>query len=196
MLTLAVSELALKSLVSGTSRLISAVMVFLMLGFGVVLGSHLASALVGPPTVVTPVPLPPWTEGLAVVVAGLTFTILFRARPRDALWIVLAGVGTFGAVRAGSAAFGVEVGTFLGAMALGAGSNLYARLLHCPAMVTRVPGLMLLVPGSLGFLSVSSLLAEDALQGVQTAFRVGLLAVALVTGLLFASVVVPPRRQL
>jgi uncharacterized membrane protein YjjB (DUF3815 family) len=52
----------------------------------------------------------------------------------------------------------------------------------------------MLVPGSLGFLSISALMEADALSGVQTAFHVALIAVALSAGLLTANLALPPRR--
>ena len=55
---------------------------------------------------------------------------------------------------------------------------------------------MLLVPGSLGFQSLSALLANEVVSGMETAFRMALVAVALVTGLLMANVVVGPRRAM
>ena len=65
-------------------------------------------------------------------------------------------------------------------MATGVLSNVYARILDRPAAVTRVPAMMLLVPGGLGFLSLSSLMEQDVLKGLQTAFSVAVMAVAMV----------------
>jgi uncharacterized membrane protein YjjB (DUF3815 family) len=55
---------------------------------------------------------------------------------------------------------------------------------------------MLLVPGSMGFLSLSSLMANDVVSGVQKAFDMVLIAVALVAGLLLANDIVPAKRAL
>lgn len=57
-----------------------------------------------------------------------------------------------------------------------------------------VPGILMLVPGSIGFRSISSLLGQDVVIGLKTAMAMLLVAVALAGGLLFANVVVPPRR--
>jgi uncharacterized membrane protein YjjB (DUF3815 family) len=59
-----------------------------------------------------------------------------------------------------------------------------------------VPGILFLVPGSVGFRSFASLLESDVVSGVETAFRMALVAIALVAGLLVANVVVPPRKAL
>ena len=195
-LTLAVTELALRNLVSGTARLSGAVLSFLMLGFGVVLGRAAGAAFVGEVAPVEPVQLPGWTLYLAIAIASLTIGVLFRVPRRDLLWVMAACFCTFGGARWGGLLLGPELGVFLGAIVLGVVSNLYARLLRRPAMVTRLPALMLLVPGGLGFLGINSLLEQDALAGVQTVFTVGLIAVALVTGLLLSNALLPPRRIL
>jgi uncharacterized membrane protein YjjB (DUF3815 family) len=59
--------------------------------------------------------------------------------------------------------------------------------------VTLVPGLLLLVPGSIGFSSLTSLLDRQTLSGVEAAFRMTLVATSLVTGLLLSNVLVQPR---
>jgi uncharacterized membrane protein YjjP (DUF1212 family) len=192
-LTLAMTELATRNLVSGTARLASAAGTFLSIGVGVALGSTLVERLLGEPAVHIPLTLPPWTQWLAVVLASLAVTVLMRAHPRDAPWIVAAGALGFGGARAGAQLLGPELGTFVGALLLGVWSNGYARALARPAAVTLVPGLLLLVPGSIGFSSLTSLLDRQTLSGVEAAFRMTLVAASLVTGLLLSNVLVQPR---
>lgn len=194
-LTVAVNELAQRSLISGTARLHGAVVTFLMLGFGVALGGTIGSEIVGGMPAVSPLPLPRYTAWLAVIVGAVTLGVLFRAPKRDIVWIVLACVLTFAAVQWTSKPLGPELAVFVGALVAGVVSNAYARLLDRPAAVTRVPSMMLLVPGGLGFLSISSLLDQDITKGLQTAFSVAIMAVALVTGLLISNAVVPPGRK-
>jgi uncharacterized membrane protein YjjP (DUF1212 family) len=195
-LTIAIIELATRNLSSGTSRLSAAASLFLMIGFGVALGQHLGRLVLGSFAEATPLPLPGWTEAAALALAPLGFTVLFRAGPRDAGWILGAGVLAFLGARFGAALLGPELGGCLGALVVGVACNLYARLLDRPVVVPLVPGIMLLVPGSLGFRSLSALLAQDVVSGVETAFRMVLVAVGLVTGLLLANVALPPRKAL
>ncbi|WP_317987987.1 threonine/serine exporter family protein [Hyalangium gracile] len=195
-LTVAINELATRHLISGTSRLTGAALVFLQLTFGVALGQRLAELLPVPATVLPASPLPFWTAVAALVVAALAVSVLFRARPEDIGWIVAAGALAFGGARLGTRGLGAELGAFVGALALGMASNLLARARNRPAVVTIVPGMMLLVPGSLGFRSLESLLARDVVSGVGTAFSMLLVAVAIAAGLLFANALVPPRRVL
>ena len=80
----------------------------------------------------------------------------------------------------------------------GAGSNLYARAFDRPATITRLPGILVLVPGSLGFLSITELMREsgDPLRGLQDGFAGFAVALALVTGLLVSNAIIPPRKAL
>lgn len=195
-LTTAMTELAVRHLASGSARLSGALLTFLTIGFGVALGGRLGEQISGPLPSFEPLALPLWTEGIALLLAAFSFTVLFRAHPRDGGWIFLAaGLALLGA-RTGSALLGPELGAFVGALLLGMASNAHARLFHRPAAITQVPGLMLLVPGSMGFRSVAALLENDTLAGIQTAFAMTLVAVALATGLLVANGLVPPRRAL
>ncbi|MEM8932542.1 MAG: threonine/serine exporter family protein, partial [Acidobacteriota bacterium] len=194
--TVAMTELATRNLISGAARLAGALLMFMTMGFGFAAGSQMGNALFGAPTAVVPMAPAPWTEIPALLVTGGALLVLFRAHPREYIWFVLAGgVALFGS-RAGTEWIGPELGALVGALLVGAGSNLFGRWRDAPSAITMMPGLMLLVPGSLGFRSVASLVEHDTLSGMQTAFTVVLVAISLVTGLLVANVVVPPRRVL
>ena len=78
-LTVAMNELALGHVVSGSARLTSATVTFLQLGFGVALGGEVARRLIGSPEAVAqPIHLPEWTLWPALVVGALSLTVLFR----------------------------------------------------------------------------------------------------------------------
>jgi uncharacterized membrane protein YjjP (DUF1212 family) len=194
-LTTAMTELSTGNLVSGTARLMGALILFLIIGFGVAMGGETVRILFGKYSgLVHPLALPEWTSWAALVVAPLAFTVLFRAHARDAGWILVAGgLGIIGS-RIGAAELGPELGAFVGAFSLGVASDLYAWFLRRPASVTLVPGTLLLVPGSIGFRSLSSLLDREVVTGVETAFTMVLIAAGLVAGLLLANVVTPLRR--
>lgn len=191
-LTLAMNELATRNLVSGTARLMYALMIFFALGFGVALGRQLESVLPDPGGQVTP--LPAWTELAALAAAPLAFTVLFKAHPRHLPVIAGAVLLAFGATRVGSAGLGAEVGVCIGAFVVGSASNLYARLTDLPSTIPMVPGLLVLVPGSIGFRSLDALLEREVVSGVGTAFQMVMVAAALVAGLLVANVAVTPRK--
>ncbi|HWC76721.1 MAG TPA: threonine/serine exporter family protein [Blastocatellia bacterium] len=194
-LTTAMTELATRELVSGTARLMGAVVIFLEIGFGVALGWQ-ARRLLHVPLALTPSQLPEWTLAVALVISALSLSVLLRAQVRDFVWILLAGaIGVVG-FRSGAFLLGPELGSFLGALLVGMTGNLYARTLNRPSAVPTVPGIMLLVPGSIGFGSLSRFIERDVVSAVETAFHLSLVAVALVTGLMLANLLSPPRRAL
>jgi uncharacterized membrane protein YjjP (DUF1212 family) len=194
-LMVAMTELATRHLVSGTTRLMSALLVFMQFGFGVALGQQLGRLLPAPVPIVS-TPMPGWTDVPMALLTTLSLAVLFKARRRDLGQILVAGALAYGASRLGAQHFGSELGAFVGALVLGIGSNLFARWLDRPAMVTQVPGSMLLVPGSLGFRGVESFLGQDVLTGVGTAFNVFMVALALAAGTLLANSILPPRKIL
>jgi len=98
--------------------------------------------------------------------------------------------------RWGGAISGAPFGVFVGGILLGALSNLYARFAHQPGAVVREPGIILLVPGSVGFRSVSYLLDRDAVLGMDTGLLLITLLGSLVAGLLFGDLLISPRRSL
>lgn len=194
-LTVSMTELATRHLVSGTARLSSALLLFLTILFGFALGGRVAGLIVRAPEVVQPAPLPLWTELIALAVAPVAFAVLLRADRGDFGWIMAAGWLAFGAARAGATWFGPELGAFFGALTAGVAANLYAYVRDRPSQILLVPAVLLLVPGSIGFRSVAAMLQREVISGVETAFTMAFIATALVCGLLVANVVVPRRRS-
>jgi uncharacterized membrane protein YjjP (DUF1212 family) len=193
-LTSAMSELAARHLASGSARLMGSAMTFLAIGFGVALGTRVGVGLPPLDSAQTSAGLPSWTMLPALILAPLCFSVLLRARPRDFGWIIIVCILGFLGAREGTQLFGTGIGAALGALVVGATSNLLARSFNRSSAVTVVPGLLLLVPGSLGFQSLSSLLSRDVLSGVETGFNMVLVAISLAAGLLLANVLVPPRH--
>ena len=203
-LTLGFLELAMRHLVSGMSRLAGAGAVFLTLLFGVALGWRVVALAYGYSPDFTgeflPVadvkPLGAWASWVAVLLAPFAFGIVLKARKRELSIIFLASVLGYVAARAGAMWLGSDLGPFLGALVVGLVSNIYARLVDRPALVPLTPGIFMLVPGSLGFRSLTSFLETDSIAGMAWAFQTGLVAVSLVGGLLLSNLLLPPRRVL
>jgi uncharacterized membrane protein YjjP (DUF1212 family) len=196
LLTTAITELATRHLASGTLRLSSAFMTLLGIVFGVALGTRVGEALFGSPISVATLPLPIWAATGAVLLASICSVVILRADPRDAPWIVAAGVLGVVAGRIGATRLGLEQGMFVAAFTVALASSAYERWRHRPAPVVLVPGILLLVPGSIGYRSMASLMERNTVAGIDTAFTMILTAMSLVAGLLIAGVIAPePRRS-
>jgi uncharacterized membrane protein YjjP (DUF1212 family) len=193
-LTVAVRELSTQHLASGTARFASATATFLGIGFGVALGDRLVALMLGDHADLAARPFPLWALPIAVAVAGLAFAVILQAERRDMLRIMLIGLVAVAAGRLGARFLGLELGAFMGALAVGVIGNLFSRLRNRPSLILLVPGILMLVPGTIGFRSISALLEAQVETGVNTLFRMLLTAVAIASGLLIADLVSPTRR--
>lgn len=195
-LVVSMNELATGNLVAGTARLVDTAMTFLSLGFGVALGQRLAGSLMDRALQGTPLPLPASTVLPILLLAAAAFVVIFKARPRELPWIFAACLLAFYGTRQGSVLLGPQFGVGLGAFVLGLGSNLYTRFKHRPSVVTLLPGLMVLVPGGLGFKGLEFIIQKQVVVGLDTAFQALFVAIALLMGLLLAHAAVQPRTAL
>lgn len=194
--TTAIIELATAHLVSGTSRLMGGVVTFLQIGFGVALGQKLGELLPQAEHVRAAPEMGLWLEILAPVVFAMGLLPLLKVRKDDALVLLGAiAVATLGA-RLGGWLLGAELGAFVGALLVASAAHAHGRLRDRPTALVLVPGTLFLVPGSVGFLSVQSMLSNEVEAATATAFRMLLVATAIAAGTLVATAAVPPRRPL
>ena len=202
MLTSAINELAHQQLASGSARFAGAVTVLMKLAFGTILALQLAhfldwNNLSNSGAAV----LPAWTPWAMLLPGAFAFAVLFKANMRDiplAMAAVLLGYGVMKVCSLFPELSGGDIptGTFLAALTVTAASNLYARLFKRPGGLIRVPGIILLVPGSLGFQTLNIALAQDG--GTRLGIGLPLFAAltALVAGILFGNLLVSSRRNL
>ena len=101
--------------------------------------------------------------------------------------------------------FGVAVGTSIAAGWFGAASpvqphsfgletQVVAAAIAGLALVFIVPGVLMLVPGSLGYESAARLLADDTIEGIEGIFDTLVVALSIVYGLIVSTVLLPDRR--
>lgn len=193
-LTVGLTELAVGHLSAGTARIAGAMVSLATLFVGVALVWRVADGMRNAPD--PHMSVPGWAPWLALAIAPAAFAVVFRAGYRQ--WPIIFAVSVAGVSINWflSPGFGIEIGAFLGALVVGCGSNLYARTFDRPALVALTPGILILVPGSLGYRSLAALLELETIQGVQFAFAMIVVGVSLVGGVLMANVVIPPRRIL
>ena len=162
MLTFGMVELAYGDLVSGSSRLIGGLVQLILLAIGLAAGAMLVgfvpADLSGTPLAVADRPWLPW---VGAVVFAVGAAIHFSA-PRNAhFWLLLVVLSAFAAQRAAAVLLGVHTGGFFGAMvATPLAYLIQLRFKGPPAAVTFLPSFWLLVPGSLGLLSVTRMFGD------------------------------------
>jgi len=194
-LTTSCRELATGHLVSGASRMASAAMIFALITFGLIVGGMAGQAFVGPVGLVNPDPLPQWVTALGLLVAAFGLVVLFQGHRRDWIWMLLASLIAWATSFIGVVTSAPVIGAFAGALLIGLAGNLFVRATGRPGSIIHIPGLILLVPGSIGLRSLATLLDNDVISGIETALLTGMIAVALTTGIIVSSVLIPPRKN-
>ena len=194
-LTTALAELAARHLSSGTARFAGALVTFLMIGLGVAVGGRIAESFWGEVPGTVPLGPPGWLQIAALIASPLALAVLLKAPRPEMPGIVAVGAVGYFAGRQGVQLFEPAVGMFFGALAVGLAAAVYSRLRHKPASIALVPGTLMLVPGSIGYKSLTALLAAEVVPGIETAFRMLLVAASLVAGLLLASALTVRRPE-
>lgn len=196
-LTNAVNELTSQHLVSGTARLAGAMTTVLKLTVGSLIALTLAELVGIEPAVRAWRPQPDWVEWGALVLTAFAFTALFKAHRRDYPWVMSAAIAGYLISRVAGDAWGSQVGIFLSALTLTAAGNLYARTMNRPGALIRVPGIIMLVPGSTSLRGVMNLVQQTGgASGESTLLLVVNVVMALIGGLLFGNLLVPTRKNL
>ncbi len=196
-LTNAFSELTSQHLVSGTARFAGAVTTLLKLTVGTMIALTVVQLLGLEPQVRAWRPQPDWVEWGAVVTASWAFAALFRTGRRDYLLVMAAAIAGYAISRLVGQWLGSPIGVFLSALVVTVAGNGYARWWNRPGAIIRVPGIIMLVPGST---SLRSLLVavqqQDVAAGQDAAITVVNVLLALIAGLLIGNLLLPARRNL
>ena len=196
-LTNAVNELTSGHLVSGTARFAGAIATILKLTVGTMIALTLAQLFGLYPEVRALRPQPDWVEWISLVLAAYAFAVLFKAHRRDYGWVMAAAICGYLVSRHAGEAWGSPVGIFLSALAITAAGNLFARWANKPGAIIRVPGIIMLVPGSNSLRGVISLMQQqDVVVGNTALMAVVNIVMALVAGLLFGNLLLPARKNL
>ena len=196
-LTNAMNELTSRHLVSGTARFAGALTTILKLTIGTAIALSVAQLGGLEPAVRALRPQPDWVVWCALAVGAFAFAVLFRAHRRDYPLVMAAAVSGYLISRYGGEAFGPQAGVFLAALITTAVGNVYARWVNRPGALIRLPGIIMLVPGSIALRGVISLVqAQDIGAGQEAAMAALNTLMALLAGLLFGNLLASARRNL
>lgn len=162
MLTMGMVELAYGDMVSGSSRLIAGFVQLVLLTFGLAAGAAIAGVQTGVLLESTAQYAQfGWISWVGVLIFGVGVYLHFSAPRNSLLWMLLVLLLTFLAQRIAAHFVGRELSGFFGTLvATPVGYLIEMRFKGPPAMVTFLPSFWLLVPGSLGLLSVTRMLGD------------------------------------
>lgn len=194
-LTMAIGEISSQNLTAGTARLVGAMVILLKLAFGTYLGSIMANYFFIPQT--TDFETIHWlVKFTALILISFSFVISFQARWQETIWIIIAGMSTYYINVNVTAHLGQTAAALITGSYIGAGSNLYARVLNRPSMIVSLPAIILLVPGSIGFKGLEFLFSQNTVDGINTLFNTLTIGLALVAGTYFGNLIIRPKRSL
>ena len=195
-ITSAAAEIALGHLVSGTARMAGAFATLLKLSFGALVGTEAVKLMQLAPLPGSLNAAPIWVPWAGLLVSGISFAILFKAPNKAFPLAIGAAILGYTCTRVAGGWYGPEFGVFIAGLVVTLVANSYARRFKRPGALIRLPGIILLVPGSVGFNSLAFVVQKDLFLGLDAAVSMLLLVVSLVAGILFASTIVPPRESL
>lgn len=188
-LTTAISELADQNLVSGTAKLMQAILTLLALGLAYMLFHDLSEALhltIAPSASTHPLPFVLSALGLLVSVS--CFCILFRV-PRASLpWASLTGLLGWSIFGFFNSPDYIVIATFAASLCVGLVSLTLSKRFKVPSQIFSVPGIVALLPGMLALTSIRSFATGNQSYGLELGMRVALTAGSIVFGLFTARI--------
>ena len=193
-LTQAVRELQTRNLLSGLAGTGTAAVTFLALVIGALLGGSLGSRAFGPARV-PPVEVPPWLYLVGAAALGLALVVVLRAPRREAPTVVGSALLAAAVAHAVSRNLGPALGAFVGAVVIGLAAHLNAWFRSRPVWLVTIPGVLVLVPGSVGYRSLLELVDRDVATSIETALQMVLTAAGIVFGLLMTDAIGARSRR-
>ncbi|GHG94574.1 threonine/serine exporter family protein [Comamonas sp. JC664] len=194
--TLGSLELATESVEAGMTRLAYGLLRFLMLGVGILAATKVWRFLGPLPVYSDAHVLSPLITFLVLAVGGVALAVCMAGRTRDLVGIVGGVLLAYGTQAGMKAVLGEQGSPMVAAFVLGVAGLLYGRGSQRMPMTVIMPGLLQLAPGFMGTQAIIALLGLGR-PGMEDArlFNVLLVALQLVLGLVFATLVVPPVRS-
>lgn len=186
--TVAITEMVNNHLISGLSKFTQSFVIFVMLALGIGVADKVMQGLLNVTPVINVFSLPSWSIAVALIGVPVGFIVLLKAKRSDALWISFACWLSYLMYTFTSSYVAAPIAVFLSSVLLGFASNVFAKIKKRNSAIMLVPGMILLVPGSLGFFSISNLLQSNIVEGIEIALKMLTTSMALVMGIIVSDV--------
>ena len=192
MITVAMSELATQNFIAGTGRLTGAFVLLFLMGAGLAIGTQICLALLPPiPLHGELATLPAWATWMAIAGLGISLLAVLQAPISSVNVSVGACLLAWAVYSLVNARMGNVVGAFAGALAVSSAGHLYHFLTKRPAALMQIPGLITLVPGSMGLRGVHALIQQESTAGISLMTDMVMTGAVLAVGLLLADNILP-----
>lgn len=197
-LTTGMFELASGGVVSGATRTIYGVAVLFLLLFGVLIGIQLTGLpseafFVGKPLN----SLGWWAPYVGILIFGAGLFLFLSIRQKDMPWVLVTLYIALIGQQVGSVLISGYFGGFLGSLLMTVSGTLIGRSRHrTPEFVAILPAFWILVPGSLAFISLATLVGQNYFTAVTDGVLVIMTLVAISLGLLVGAAIIEPFRNI
>ncbi|KNC99286.1 uncharacterized protein SPPG_05540 [Spizellomyces punctatus DAOM BR117] len=197
-ITLALVELATRHMISGTTRLAYGLTMTGLIGYGLDLGSTLATRVLHIPKVpeegsgTCADPVTPLWQLVLFLPTSLALSMSINAHLLQLPFMTFISAIGYAVYYLADQLVAVNLSSAIGAFAVGVASNVYARWTGIPAIVGDLGGLNMLFPGGLAVRGITKVI-----EGVNIAEGLGLITTVMIVGLslgvgLFMAGVVAP----
>jgi uncharacterized membrane protein YjjP (DUF1212 family) len=194
-LTIAIAELAGKHLVSGTARLMGALVDFGKITAGIIAGYHIAANF----EISQSQPLLQIVdfkfELLSIIICALSIAVIFNVAKRDLVWVVANCLLTMMMLKFGHVLFVDNIAIFMAALVAGLTSNIYARYFRTTPATLLLPAIIFLVPGSIGMKGLHLLLKHQYVLGAEEVLKATIISVMIVAGIFFSEIIADPNPR-
>lgn len=190
-----ISELSAGHLAAGVQRFAGAVSIGLQLTVGAMIAMYIFNLLGWHPQVQASRPQPLHFEMLGMLITALSFAVLFKVHRQDVPLIIGACCTGYLLVRFGGELIGPVGGIFVAAFVVTALGNLYGRVARRPGSLIRVPGIVMLVPGSASVKALLNVFQQNA-DSSNGMLQIVYVLMAIVAGMIFGNLSMPTRSTL
>ncbi|ORY07720.1 DUF1212-domain-containing protein [Basidiobolus meristosporus CBS 931.73] len=194
-LTSSVLELASKNSISGVVRLVYALVLAFMLGFGLNIGSQAWSAIdSGTKQREECHPVSPYWQFLLIPLLAVGYCISINASLRQWPPMLMLSLAGYTVSYFTSQYMDVTISAAISSFTIALIGNVYTRISHRFSFGAVLVAVMMLVPGSLGVKGFLQAFGDSS-DGMQLAFQMVVVGLSISMGLFMASMMVYPQGK-
>ena len=196
-LTTGMFELASGEIISGSSRIIYGTAILFLLLFGVLMGMQIIGLSFDELVATKSVSIIGWwVPYLGILIFSLGMYFFMSIRNKDMPFVLLILFIAFISQQIGNYFVGGLFGAFLGSLFMSISGTILENLDHkTPSFISVMPAFWVLVPGSLGFISLASFIGKNYPVAINDTLLVILTIVAISLGLMVGAVITEPLKE-
>lgn len=196
-LTIAIREIEMDCIATGTIRFINACLIAFKLGFGIAIGSYLPIWVTEKPSMIPCTnSLSQWWYFLFFPLISITFNVSLDSKVKQ--WIGMSAtafVGFMTSYICNIIKVPAEIIPSIAAFFVATLANLISRYSTIPGVIFIFPGILFLVPGSIAVRSILNFFSNDSLAGIQIGFSMIMVALSITIGTIVANIFVAPKKN-